>query len=94
MLSKSSGDEVLATRGEGNDPNAPVVGALDPADQILREETVYSDTDRTWGQVDDRAYRINGQGPLYLDTFVKADGAWLFPERLLHVDWMDERPLS
>jgi hypothetical protein len=30
----------------------------------------------------------------YLDTFVKMDGAWLFAERLLYVDWMEERALS
>jgi len=30
----------------------------------------------------------------YLDTFVKIDGAWLFAERLLYVDWLDERALS
>ena len=30
----------------------------------------------------------------YLDTFVKIDGAWLFAERLLYVDWLDERSLS
>ena len=30
----------------------------------------------------------------YLDTFVKIDGAWLFAERLLHVDWLEERALS
>jgi ketosteroid isomerase-like protein len=30
----------------------------------------------------------------YNDTFVKTDGAWLFSERLLYVDWVDERPLS
>ena len=30
----------------------------------------------------------------YLDTFVKVDGAWLFAERRLYVDWVDERPLS
>ena len=30
----------------------------------------------------------------YLDTFVKVDGAWLFAERQLYVDWMEERPLS
>jgi hypothetical protein len=29
----------------------------------------------------------------YNDTFVKMDGAWLFAERLLYVDWMDERAL-
>jgi hypothetical protein len=30
----------------------------------------------------------------YLDAFVKTDGAWLFAERRLYVDWVDERPLS
>ena len=30
----------------------------------------------------------------YLDTFVKIDGAWLFAERLLYVDWLEERALS
>ena len=30
----------------------------------------------------------------YLDTFVKTDGAWLFAERLLYVDWVDERALA
>jgi len=29
----------------------------------------------------------------YLDTFVKTDGEWLFSERLLYVDWVDERAL-
>jgi len=30
----------------------------------------------------------------YRDTFVKVVGAWLFAERLLYVDWIEERPLS
>jgi hypothetical protein len=30
----------------------------------------------------------------YLDTFVKMEGAWLFGERLLYVDWIDERAMS
>jgi hypothetical protein len=30
----------------------------------------------------------------YLDAFVKIDGAWLFADRLLYVDWVDERALS
>ena len=30
----------------------------------------------------------------YVDTFVKVEGAWLFAERLLYVDWVDERALS
>ena len=30
----------------------------------------------------------------YYDTFVKKDGGWLFAERQLYVDWVDERGLS
>ena len=30
----------------------------------------------------------------YLDTFVKMEGAWLFAERKLYVDWLEERALS
>jgi SnoaL-like domain len=30
----------------------------------------------------------------YYDTFAKIGGAWLFAERLLYVDWLEERPLS
>jgi hypothetical protein len=30
----------------------------------------------------------------YYDTFVKLDGVWMFAERLLYVDWVDERALS
>ena len=30
----------------------------------------------------------------YTDTFVKMDGVWLFAERRLYVDWIEERPLS
>ena len=30
----------------------------------------------------------------YYDTFVKVDGGWLFAERRLYVDWLEERALS
>ena len=30
----------------------------------------------------------------YYDTFVKVDSSWLFAERLLYVDWIEERALS
>jgi hypothetical protein len=29
----------------------------------------------------------------YLDTFVKTEGAWLFAERRLYVDWVENRQL-
>jgi ketosteroid isomerase-like protein len=30
----------------------------------------------------------------YADTLVKKDGAWLFAERLLYVDWLEQRALA
>ena len=30
----------------------------------------------------------------YLDTFAKKDGQWLFSERLLYVDWVEERRMG
>jgi hypothetical protein len=30
----------------------------------------------------------------YVDTFAKIDGTWLFSERLLYVDWLEQRALS
>lgn len=30
----------------------------------------------------------------YSDQFVKIDGVWLFAERLLYVDWLEECALS
>ena len=30
----------------------------------------------------------------YSDSFVKANGEWLFSERLLYVDWIEERALT
>jgi hypothetical protein len=32
-------------------------------------------------------------GVRYSDQFVKLDGAWLFAERRLYVDWIEERAL-
>src|SRR5262249_7351039 len=73
MLSKGGNDEVLAARGETDDPNTPVFRALDPAHQALREETVHSNTDRAWGQVDDWADRIDGQRPFVKQDFQYAE---------------------
>ena len=43
---------------------------------------------------DDEKGRLMIASLRYLDTFVKMDGAWLFAERLLYVDWLEERTLS
>src|SRR5207245_8036993 len=73
MLSKRGNNEILATWGEGNDPNASIFGALDPADQSLRDEAIDSDTDRAWGQIDHWAYRIDGQRPFAQQEFQHAE---------------------
>jgi len=30
----------------------------------------------------------------YADTYVKRDGVWLYAERRLYVDWIEQRALS
>ena len=44
--------------------------------------------------VDGRKRRLMIAALRYADTFVKKDGAWLFAERRLYVDWLEERALS
>jgi hypothetical protein len=44
--------------------------------------------------VDLRKRRLMVASLRYNDTFVKTDGVWLFSERPLYVDWVDERALS
>ena len=42
---------------------------------------------------DDGKRRLMIAALRYYDTFAKIDGAWLFAERLLYVDWIEERAL-
>src|SRR4029453_7140935 len=44
--------------------------------------------------VDGRKRRLMLASLRYLDTFLKMDGSWLFAERRLYVDWLEERALS
>ena len=44
--------------------------------------------------VDDRKGHLMLASLRYLDTFVKIDHTWLFAERRLYVDWLEERLLS
>jgi hypothetical protein len=44
--------------------------------------------------VDGQKRRLMVASLRYLDTVVKMNGTWLFAERLLFVDWMEERALS
>src|SRR5437773_9963884 len=44
--------------------------------------------------VDGEKRRLMVASLRYSDSFVKRDGSWLFAERQLYVDWVDERGLS
>jgi SnoaL-like domain len=71
---------------------------------FVGQSTIFSlDGDRATGEVYCIAHHLTVDGEkrrmmvaylCYLDAFVKIDGAWLFAERLLYVDWLEERGLS
>ena len=44
--------------------------------------------------VDGKGRRLMIAALRYSDQFVKSDGAWFFAERLLYVDWLEQRALS
>ena len=86
---------------------APVFAELNKYDattHFVGQSTIFTLTrDRATGEAYCLAHHITVDGGKrrlmvaslrYLDTFVKIDGAWLFSERRLYVDWMEERALS
>jgi len=44
--------------------------------------------------IDGKSRRLMIAALRYTDTFVKMDGTWLFAERNLYVDWMEQRGLA
>jgi hypothetical protein len=89
------------------DALAPVFADLNQYDvttHFIGQSTIFTLTaDHATGESYCLAHHVtvnNGKRRLmvaslrYHDTFVKADGAWLFAERLLYVDWLEERALS
>jgi hypothetical protein len=86
---------------------APVFAELNQyqaTTHFIGQSTVFTLTgDRATGEAYCLAHHVTVNGGKrrlmlaslrYYDTFVKMDGAWLFAERLLYVDWVDERALS
>jgi hypothetical protein len=83
---------------------APVFADLNKYDatmHFLGQTTVFTLTrDRATGEayclahhltVDDGKRRLMVAALRYQDQFAKIDGTWLFAERLLYVDWLEER---
>ena len=76
----------------------------DATTHFVGQSTILSLSDeRGTGETYTLAHHITAKGDSrrlmlaslrYNDAFVKQDGAWLFSERLLYVDWLDERTLS
>jgi SnoaL-like protein len=86
---------------------APVFAELNKYDattHFVGQSTIFTLTDdRGTGEAYCLAHHVTVDGGKrrlmvaslrYLDTFVKTDGAWLFAERRLYVDWIEERALS
>jgi len=86
---------------------APVFAALNQysaTTHFVGQSTILSlSNDRATGETYCLAHHVTVDGSVrrlmvaslrYLDTFAKTGGAWLFSERLLYVDWIDERGLS
>ena len=86
---------------------APVFADLNKYDattHFLGQSTIFTLTgERATGEayclahhvtVDGGKWRLMLASLRYLDTYVKIDGAWLFAERLLYVDWIEERVLA
>ena len=76
----------------------------DATTHFVGQSTIFTLTaDRATGEAYCLAHHVTVDGAKrrlmvaslrYLDSFVKIGGAWLFAERLLYVDWVDERALS
>ena len=86
---------------------APVFAELNKYDattHFVGQSTIFTLTgDRATGEAYCMAHHVTIDGEKrrlmiaslrYLDSFVKTDGSWLFAERLLFVDWLEERALS
>jgi hypothetical protein len=86
---------------------APVFAELNKYNattHFLGQSTIFTlSADRATGEAYCLAHHVTVEGEMrrlmlaslrYLDTYVKSDGAWLFAERRLYVDWLEERALS
>ena len=89
------------------DALAPVFADLNKYDattHFVGQSSIFTlSADRATGEAYCLAHHVTGDGEKrrlmiaslrYYDTFVKRDGGWLFAERQLYVDWVDERWLS
>jgi hypothetical protein len=100
-------DPTPAQEPHSREELAPVFAELNKYDATTHfagQSTIFTLTgDRATGEAYCLAHHVTVDGGKrglmvaslrYLDTFVKMNGAWLFAERRLYVDWMEERTLA
>jgi SnoaL-like domain len=88
----------------GRDALAPVFDDLNRYEATTHfngQSTIELDGDRASGEsycIAHHLYSLDGERKImiasirYLDKFVKQEGAWLFEQRKLMVDWVENRP--
>ncbi len=89
---------------DGREALAPVFDALNNYQATIHfngQSTIALDGKQATGEsyciahhlfTDDGERKIMVAWLRYHDTFVKTDGAWLFAQRMLYVDWTETRP--
>jgi ketosteroid isomerase-like protein len=100
-------DPAPSTELHSREALAPVFADLNKYDattHFVGQSTILTlSADRSTGETYCLAHHVTVDGGKrrlmiaslrYLDTFVKVDEAWLFAERLLYVDWLEERGLA
>jgi hypothetical protein len=100
-------DPAPSTELHSREALAPVFADLNKYDattHFVGQSTVLTlSADRSTGETYCLAHHVTVDGGKrrlmiaslrYLDTFVKVGEAWLFAERLLYVDWLEERGLA
>jgi hypothetical protein len=91
---------------DGREGLTPVFDALNAYEATMHfngQSTIALDGERATGEsycIAHHLFTEDGQRKLmvahlrYADTFVKLDGAWMFAERNLYVDWTETRPCN
>jgi hypothetical protein len=100
-------DSIPTQELHSRDALAPVFADLNKYDattHFLGQSTIWTlKSDEATGETYCLAHHVTVDGTKrhmmlaslrYLDSFVKKDAAWLFAERKLYVDWLEERSLS
>ena len=107
MVYMNAKDPTPSQELHSRDELAPVFADLNKYDattHFVGQSTIFTlAADRATGEAYCLAHHVTVDGGKrrlmlaslrYLDTFAKTDSAWLFAERRLYVDWIEERALS